>query len=189
MIPQSPAVFTILALVCAAISLVPCEGMMEKTQTIILVLLELEGLLALLGIISPLAALAIVAIPGILAVCVAMLTVVAALKLLEGYSAEGMQATMDVITGALWQIVGIGLAATAASIGLLALGAAILMMGLACLAAGEGVKLFSEGVESLASTTPEQLENLRTVIITFCESVGEGIMIIITWFNHLIFII
>lgn len=173
------AIFGLLALVCGAISLVPCEGMMEKTQTIILVLLELEGLLAILGTISPLAAAAMIAIPGLISVCLAMITIAGIIKLLEGVSAEGMGETLDLLTGALWEIVGIGATATAASVGLVALGAAILMMGVACLAAGAGVQMFAEGIASLASTTPQQLTNLQNVIMTFCTSIAEGIYQII----------
>ena len=174
------AIFGLLAVICGLISMMPCEGILPKTQSIILVLLELEGLLALLGVIAPLASLALVSIPGLIAVCLALVTVAGVLKLLEGSDVGNMSATLELLTGALWQIVGIGLAATAASVGLVALGAAILMMGVACLAAGAGVQMFAEGIASLASTTPQQLSNLQNVITTFCETIANGIVTIVS---------
>lgn len=174
------AIFTLLAAVCAIINVLPIEGVQDKVRVVMNTLWEMVGMLAVLGVLAPLTALAMVAIPGLITICLAMLTLAGILKMLSGASVDGMTETLSMLTGALWELVGIGIVATAGSVGLVALGAAILMMGAACLAAGAGVMMFSEGIASLAATTPEQLEALQNVIITFCESIATGIVTIIT---------
>lgn len=174
------AIFTLLAAVCAIINVLPIDGVQDKVRVVMNTLWEMVGMLAVLGVLAPLTALAMVAIPGLITICLAMLTLAGILKMLSGASVDGMTETLSMLTGALWELVGIGIVATAGSVGLVALGAAILMMGAACLAAGAGVMMFSEGIASLAATTPEQLEALQNVIITFCESIATGIVTIIT---------
>ena len=170
--------FKMLTEVFLTINEVHTEGVMNKSQTIILCMLELEGLIAVLGVISPLAILALAGIPGILALTYAFGKIAEALNSLGGITVDHIQGTVDAIVGALWSMVGIGtvsgLFSAVIGPGLLILSAGILALGAACNSAGTGISAFSVGITNL-SVSINELTSTGPKITAWFTSIAVGV--------------
>ena len=170
--------FKMLTEVFLTINEVRTEGVMEKSQTIILCMLELEGLIAVLGVISPLAILALAGVPGILALTYAFGQIAEALNSLGGITVDHIQGTVDAIVGALWSMVGIGsvsgLFSSVLGPGLLILSAGITALGYACVSAGSGISAFSVGISNLSAAINE-LTSTGPKITAWFTSIAVGV--------------
>ena len=113
------ALFKYLAEVFTIIDGIQTEGLVEKSQQMILIMLELEGLAALLGVISPLALIALAGIPSLLAMTKAMKEIALALSELSGMSVGDVQGKLDAFISALTSLIGIGVAGIVSGPGLI----------------------------------------------------------------------
>ena len=160
--------FGLLADVFVKIDAIKTEGIMAKSQTMVLVLLELEGLIALLGVLAPLALLALAGMPGLLGCTLAMNMIANALAELSSVPVDQIQGTVDVLVGALWSLMGIGVSGVAAGPGLLLIAAGIGALGLACGTVSVALMAFSAAVLALSAA------------ITTLVATGPGIL---SWFT------
>lgn len=81
---------------------------------------------------------------------------------------------MEFIYGVLERIIEIAYKAVGASIGLLALGKGIKMLGEGFYYAGMGVEAFGNGVAKITSITPQQITNLKRVVYEFFHETKNG---------------
>lgn len=175
--------FGMLTDVFLTINEVRTEGVMEKSQTIILCMLELEGLIAILGLISPLALLALAGVPGILALTYSFGEIAEALNKLSGTPVEHIQGTVDAIVGALWSMVGIGavsgLFSAVIGPGLIILAGGITALGLACIPVSAGIDAFAVAIANL-SVSIDKLTSTGPKILSWFTSIAVGVTTLTT---------
>ena len=168
------ALFGILSLVFMAIDGLKTEGIMAKSQTMVLVLLELEVLLALLGVISPLAVMALAGMPGLLGVVLAMVGIAGAIKLLESMDIARIQSTIDIFIDSLGKLLTLAIESSGAGLSLLSIAAGIAAVGVACGVAGLGLMVFSSAVTTLTIAI-KALSSTGPMVMSWFASISSGI--------------
>ena len=164
------ALFGVLSLVFAVIDKLKVEGIMKKSQTMVLVLLELEVLLAALGIIAPLGVIALAGMPGLLGIVLAMVGIAGAIMMLGDMDLGRIQSTIDIFIDSLNKLLAIAVASGGAGMSLLTIAAGIGGLALACAAAGMSLTSFAVAVTALA------------VAITKLTATGPSIL---SWFANI----
>ena len=173
------ALFGILSMVFIAIDKLKTEGIMKKSQTMILVMLELEALLAVLAVITPLAVVALAGMPGLLGVITALLGIAAAIWLLGDYDMNRIQGTVDIFIDTLKRLMGIGVEGIIAGPGLQSLALGIGALGLACGVAAVSLGLFATAVVALAAAIGK-LSSTGPSIMSWFTSISVGVTTLAT---------
>lgn len=168
------ALFGVLSMVFVVIDKLKVEGIMKKSQTMVLVLLELEVLLALLGVIAPLASVALAGMPGLLGVVLAMVGIAGAIKLLEDMDLTRIQDTIDIFIESLGKLLTLAIESAGAGASLLAIAAGIAAVGVACGVAGAGLLAFSAAVAAL-SMAINNVTATGPSIMAWFASVSAGV--------------
>ena len=166
-------VFGILAIICKLIvSEIPLNGLMEKTQILVLTLFELVAIMETMGVMLPLAQAALVGLPTFLAIILALVTITTAIMLLKDVQPEKMREVIDILVESIYKIIQVikdfgqdG----AGSLLLLALG--IGAIGAACILAAAGVNALAAAFMMFASS----LMMLSPQILLFFNSIAVGV--------------
>ena len=168
------ALFGVLSMVFTVIDKLKTEGIMKKSQTMVLVLLELEVLLALLGVIAPLGALALAGMPGLLGVVLAMVGIAGAIRLLGDMDLSRIQDTIDILISSLEKLLVLGAEGAGAGAGLLLIAAGIAAIGVACGVAGAGLLVFAGAVATLAEAINHITATGPSIMVWF-SAVSAGV--------------
>ena len=171
------ALFGALSLVFTVIDGLKTEGIMKKSQTMVLVMLELELLLAALGVISPLATMALAGMPGLLGVVLAMLGVAGAIRMLGDMDLGQIQGTIDIFIDSLTKLLTLAIESSGAGASMLLIAAGIGALALACGAAGVALMVFSAAVATLSEAILK-LTATGPSIMSFFASVSSGIAVL-----------
>lgn len=171
-------IFHWLSIIFEKIDGMKVEGLNSKAQSMVLVLLELEGLLAVLGILSPLALIALLGIPGLLAITKAIGDIASGLALLGNISLEHIQGTIDILVDTLWRLIGVGMVGTFAGPGLTALGNGISALSVGIGNAAGNFQIFERVLTSIASglgTIVAQFQNFFNVVTIGATNASDAI--------------
>ena len=168
------ALFGVLSMAFIVIDKLKVEGIMKKSQTMVLVLLELEVLLALLGVISPLAAMALAGMPGLLGVVLAMVGIAGAIRLLGDMDLGRIQSTIDIFIDSLNKLLTLAIESSGAGASLLSIAAGIAAVGVACGVAGAGLLVFAGAVAALAVAV-DNVTATGPKIMAWFASISSGI--------------
>ena len=179
--------FTQLAVAFTVLNSIKTEGLHEKAEEVVLVLLQLEILAGVLGAIAPLAAAAQIGTAGIVDLCNTMVIVATSLAILNTIPLDNVQSSVDILIDTIWRLIPIGMAGTLGGPGLIALATGIQILANACLTAGQGLSIFAVAAESLV-TSVERLVNtgpglgawFATVsagVATLCSSVSKSVVV------------
>ena len=171
--------FAILANIFIIIDSLHVEGLLQKSQILVLVLLELQGLAAVLGAISPLAMAAAAGIPSIIAMSEAMVIIASAIAKLSDINPAQAQQSVDMLVNALWALIPIGAAGSVAGPGLMLLSTGIIALGAACAAIGGGLQVFAAGALAIVEVI-ERLIKTGPGITTWSLSVSASITMLST---------
>lgn len=88
---------------------------------------------------------------------------------------QGAEPAVDFICKSLKKLVAVGKDAVSVWIGLLALGKAVQWIGEGIQYLGKGIELLGNGIANLKNTTPQQIENMKTMMREFFDEAGRGI--------------
>lgn len=166
--------FAILAQIFKVIDGLHVDGLLAKSQTIVLVLLELEGLAAVLGVISPLAIASVAGIPSILSMCNAMVIIAEALSRVSEIAPDVAEHSIDLLVNALWSLIPLGIAGGLGGPGLVLLSVGIAALGMACGVAGNGLQVFAVAALAIVDVI-NKLIATGPGISTWCLSLSAGI--------------
>lgn len=172
-------IFGVLSVIATVLNSLDLNGLLAKTQIMILVMTELVALLTVMSLITIIPGVSgggmLAAATSILVMSAALIPLAAALLMLEGVQFSQLQGGLLGVAAGLGILLAAGAIAGLVSGGLTALSIAIVALGVGCLAAGAGVLLFANGIEKLAATTPSQLEALTSTVRGFFTALGQGI--------------
>ena len=172
-------IFGVLSVIATVLNSLDLNGLLAKTQIMILVMTELVALLTVMSLITMIPGVSgggmLAAATSILVLSAALIPLAAALLMLEGIQFSQLQGGLLGVAAGLGILLAAGAIAGVVSGGLTALSIAIVALGVGCLAAGAGVLLFANGVEKLAATTPSQLESITSAVRGFFTALGQGI--------------
>lgn len=171
--------FAILAQIFKVIDGLHVDGLLAKSQTIVLVLLELEGLAAVLGLISPLAIASVAGIPSILSMCNAMVIIAEALSRVSEIAPDVAEHSIDLLVNALWSLIPLGIAGGLGGPGLIILSAGIAALGMACGVAGNGFQVFAVAALAIVDVI-NKLIATGPGISMWCMSLSTGIIAVST---------
>lgn len=172
-------VFATLGLVIVALKNVDAKDAQLKLQSITDVLWDMIKMVGVLGLLSAVSLGELAGATSVLILASSLVPLVASFKMLEPISYDSISKGMKFIADALKLLLLAGAGAAALSGGLTVLAGTIVALGVGCLAAGGGVKLFADGIDSLTNTTPGKLNNLNNTIVTFFRSLTVGIVTMI----------
>ena len=172
-------IFGALSLIATILNSLDLNGLLAKTQIMILVMTELVALLTIMSLVSLIPGVSgggmLAAAASLLVLSAALIPLAAALTMLQGVQFSQLQGGLLAIAAALGVLLAAGAIAGVVSSGLTALSIAVVALGVGCLAAGAGVLLFANGIQKLASTTPGQLQMLISTVRGFFTALGQGI--------------
>ena len=156
-------IFAILAQVFKVINELETEGLLQKSQAMILVLLELEGLCAILGAIAPLALAALAGIPAMIGIAYAMQEIATALSMVSTMEVGDLQGRLSIFINALNGLIEIGIKGIAAGPGLTLLSGGITALGIACGFAAPHFEAVASSITSLATALPQLSGSIDTL--------------------------
>ena len=160
-------IFYLLAQVFTVIDSMHTEGLLAKSQAIVLVLLELEGL----SVLSILSVIALAGAPGLVAMVDVFRMLSEVFLIIDQMHLEGLQEKADIIVSTLLKLEGLsvigGFIGTVLGPGLLLFAEGVQALGVACAAIGGGLEKFAASLERLVATGPQVLQ--------WCTSVSTGI--------------
>ena len=167
-------VFGILALLCKIIvSEIPLEGLLPKTQILVLTLFELVAIMEIMGLLCPLAVLALAGLPSLLAMILGIVAITGALILLKDQNPQQMRETVDVLVEALYKIIAVIKDFGDSGVGsLLMASIGITAIGVSCMIAAAGVNAMAQAVIALAIS----LATISPQITIFFNSIATGII-------------
>lgn len=172
-------IFGVLSVIAVVLNALDAEGLLKKTQIMILVMTELVTLLTVMALITKIPGVSggdlAAAAASILLLSAALIPLAAALLMLEGVQFDQLKGGLLGIAAGLGILLAAGALAGVVSGGLKTLAIVVAALGVACLAAGAGVLLFANGVQKLAATTPSQLESLISTVRGFFTALGQGV--------------
>lgn len=164
--------FAILAQIFKVIDELHVDGLLEKSQAIVLVMLELEGLCLILGVISPLALAALAGVPAMIGIAYAMQEIATALSMVSTMEVGDLQGCLSIFINALNGLIEIGTKGIISGPGLTLLSGGITALGIACGFAAPHFNAVSETIISLSNALPllsgsiKELGNSVTIALT-----------------------
>lgn len=169
------SLFDLLTEVFLKIDRMKVDGLLTKSQVIILVMLELESILSVCSILS---VLALAGAPGLSAMVGLFGTLSEVFLIIDNMHLDGLKEKADIIIDTLLKLEGLsaigGLIGSVLGPGLLIFAGAIQALGAACNTVGEGVNTFSVGITHLAQAI-DNLSSTGPKITAWFTSISVGV--------------
>lgn len=169
-------VFAVLVQVFKVIDELHVDGLLAKSQIIVLTMLELETVLSVCSVLS---VLALAGAPGL----AAMIGVFGALSevflIIDQMHLEGLQEKADIIVSTLLKLEGLsaigGFIGTVLGPGLMVFAAGITALGAACASVGTNLIVFAAGIDAVAKSI-STLTSTSERIQTWFRSISVGVV-------------
>lgn len=169
-------VFAVLVQVFKVIDELHVDGLLAKSQIIVLTMLELETVLSVCSVLS---VLAIAGAPGLAAMVGVFESLSEVFLIIDQMHLEGLQEKADIIVSTLLKLEGLsaigGFIGTVLGPGLMVFAAGITALGAACASVGTNLIVFAAGIDSLAKSI-NTLTATSERIQTWFKSISVGVV-------------